>query len=117
MAAVPWPVGVPDCWQVDPYSEQERPTVIRSEIEVGQPRVRRRYIEAITDVSANLVCNGPQLRILLRWFNQDLSWGVRRFSAVSPSTGKAEEFRFKTPPLVSQMTKDLWNVALDVEML
>jgi hypothetical protein len=89
--------------------------VIRSQVDVGPAKVRRRYTKPITSVRASMNCSIVQVRTLISFFTTTCAGGVDRFTFTSPVTGQSEEYRFVEPPRFSPIGGLMWRADLSLE--
>jgi hypothetical protein len=112
-----WPANLDDCFIIAGYTEQKQPVAIRSEVEAGQPKVRRRFTRGVKFVSAAIKADRDQLNDFYSFFDVDLKGGVLRFEFQSPTSGTVREFRFLDPPVVTPLTDKYFQVAMNLEQM
>lgn len=116
MAIETWPPTLPKCFGIDGFSYQEVPNVIRSEVEVGAAKVRRRYTRSIVNISAGMVVDSDGVKDFQTFYDFTLHSGVNSFLYQDPVMGKDVEMRFVSPSVITPIG-DRWKVAMQIEVL
>ena len=112
-----WPELVPQCFLLNSYLEEKQPVVIRSPVDQGPQKVRRRYTRAITGVVAGLAVTKIELDEFDQWFDVTLQGGSLSFYVTSPITGEQRETRFLQPPRLVPIDTDNFNLELIMEFI
>lgn len=116
-----WPVGLPQTPIAAGFTQTPVDAVVRSSMDYGPDKVRRRTTARIQVVQMNFVLTSSECGTLDGFYDSTLGGGVLPFDWVnhmSTSSPKASAvYRFMAPPTYSAMEADLWNVALQLEML
>lgn len=99
--AVEYPGTLPQAPQRNGYTQKNKSNVIRSKMDVGEAKVRRRYVDAIKDETWSMPLDPVQLPIFQAWHKDDLEGGVLRFDFEDMLTGLIEEYRFVDMPTYS----------------
>lgn len=97
-AILDWPAGAPECAQA--WQEQAQPVVVRSEMDSGAPKVRRRFTAPVRLVTVQFDVPLPVARLLRDFHDVDTQGGVLPFRFRSPVTGAVEVFRMTEAPNV-----------------
>lgn len=97
--------------------EERQPVVIRSPVDSGPQKIRRRYTKPIVGILGSLVCTGAELDQLWNFFDVTLQGGVKEFILDNPITGINHNFRFLQPPRVTAYTDVNYNVEVILEQL
>lgn len=108
-----------------PVSVTPRPAVVRTEMDVGPPKQRRRSTLVWKDIQARMVLSGTQLQTFLAFWDQDLAQGALAFDWYDPSTGDPAQLRFVTeePPEWVQISPGdtqalkLWEAVFQLEVI
>lgn len=90
-----WPTSLSQCPQS--WSESPRDSLIRTEIDIGLSKVRRRYTAVITDVSVSLTMKLADYQTFLNWYATTLKQGLEPFTYKDPATGTVKTYRFREP--------------------
>ncbi len=111
-----WPVTLPQQLLVKDYTETMADTSIRTSMESGPAKVRKRTSAAIRPVRGSLILTAAEVAIFKAFYITDLSGGALRFDWVDPITAAAVEMRFtETPGWSSQ--GNLFRVSLSLEIM
>ena len=111
-----WPETLPQALLIEGYSEAPANTLVRTSMESGPAKVRRRATAAIRPVKGTLVLTAAELAYLKNFYNTTLLGGALRFNWVDPLTEAAVEMRFtETPTWIAQ--DGLYKVSLGLEIL
>lgn len=111
-----WPLDVPECYLLSGYLEEQQPVVIRSPVDAGPQKVRRRYTQPITGIVTGLAVDKDELEAFWLWFNVTLQGGVKTFDMTNPVTSEVDEARFLQPPRMTPITDDKFSLELIVEV-
>lgn len=130
MAVPSWPSELPTDWLIAGYDEQMPDVLIRTQMEAGIPKVRRRYTTAVSPLSLSQVMTADEIATLEAFYIATLGRGAKRFSMTHPRTGESVELRFVSPPRwqpteariedsgsPSAYTDNLWLVQAALEIL
>lgn len=114
MTTATWPAGIPAC-PAD-WSEQDRDQVIRTAVDVGPGKTRRRATRQTTRAQARFVMSRDQWVTLRNWFRFDAAGGATAFAWPHPITGEALAWRFTQPPTASVIEQSGYlNVSAELE--
>jgi hypothetical protein len=92
-------------------------TVLRSDMDIGPAKVRRRVTKSIDSFTASINLNVAQYTIFINFFNTTLAGGSLPFTFKHPITGVNETFRFKSPPSISSIGGGNFVTSLEWEKL
>jgi hypothetical protein len=116
MAAV-WPVALPDRFLVDGYREALPDTAIRTQMDAGPPKVRRRYTAGFRPTQGRIECTAAQVATLETFYVTTCAGGSLPFDWVNSRTGGTVSFQWRSSPLLEPNHKDSYFVTLDVLQL
>jgi hypothetical protein len=88
-----WPSSLPDAPLQQGYQEQVPNTLVRTEMDKGPAKVRRRSTAGTRAFTVNLLLTEAQVVTLDSFIDQDLDGGALRFDWTHPRTGAAVQFR------------------------
>jgi hypothetical protein len=119
-----WPTTLPAVPQVRGYEEQTPVNVIRTEMEVGPAKVRRRMTAAVRKHKMVFHMTQDQVEIFDQFLAVVLADGALAFDYTQPRTGDTVRFRI-IPPATYTTEKvktgaegeGVWWVTLDLEQL
>jgi len=113
-----WPSTIPQELSVAGYGEAAPDTTIRSSMDAGPAKVRRRATCAVRPVSGKMVMTAAELDTFREFYDDDILGGSLRFNWVDPLDGTtAVEMRFTAPPSWSAFGQDGWEVSMQLEIL
>lgn len=118
MSIPSWPVTLPPYLLQSGYSEALPKNIIRSPMEVGPAKVRRRGTSGVRQISGKQYMTSAELAIFIPFFETDLLYGTLRFSWVWPVDGTtAVEFRFVEAPTITAAGGETFEVSMSLEIL
>jgi hypothetical protein len=85
------------CWST--WSEQDVPTTIRSSMDNGEPKVRRRFTGVLRRAQVSVNCPDYDVQNYMYWFRTLCQQGLMPTAMVSPA-GVEAVWRFVEPPVV-----------------
>ena len=100
MSAV-WPLGLPQAPDTDGFTETPPNNLLRTQMDVGPAKVRRRFTAGVRGFSMQMVLTRTEVDTLESFFYQTLVGGSLVFDWVNPRTETATTFRFTAPPTYS----------------
>lgn len=112
-----WPSTLPQRPLADGYVERPRSVTIRTDMDVGPPKVRRRYTAEIRDYALRLLLTTVQVATLETFYITTLSHGSLTFDWVHPRTQVAATFRMVNRPGYEQAGPGYWYTDLALEEL
>jgi len=117
MATIVWPADLPQEVLFDGYDEQLPNVMLRTTMDAGPAKVRRRFTAAIRTISFNIEMTRAQVVLFETFFNDTLKGGSLAFDWVHPRTQAACTYRFTQPPGIQLVTGALCKVACKMEIL
>lgn len=116
MSIPTWPATMPQNLLISGYSESPPSVVLRTTMDIGPVKLRRRTTSAIRPVTGEQVITSAQLAEFKAFYNTDLYGGALRFSWIDPVTEEAVEMRFTESP--SWTPEDgFYRLRLNLEIL
>lgn len=114
MSYTPWPFRPPASWQQTPV----RP-VIRSEIEDGQPKVRRRFTKIRYNYQASFRLHWSDHDRFWQFYEIDCAAGAVPFKIKHPITDEELTVRFATEPQIDGSTniKPWFDISARLELV
>ena len=97
MTATPWPANLPSTWLAG-LRYAPRDQVLRSPMDSGVGKTRRRTTLEIVDADVEVRFSGLDVQNFESWFRTTLSGGAARFSHKHALTGALAEYRFRARP-------------------
>ena len=114
-----WPASLPQGLMVG-TGDQRQPAALRSEMDSGPAKQRRRFTAAIRNLSVPIILTNTQRATFDTFFITTLLEGVLPFDWVDPKDGSTVEYRFTAPvefSLLSGGAERLWRGTLNLEIL
>jgi hypothetical protein len=116
-----WPATLPQ-EQFIGLTDQRQVAVVRTQMDEGPAKVRRKFSAAVRDVMVPIVLNGTQRGAFDPFFISDLEEGALAFDWDDPVTDSTLSFRFIEPP---QWTLEvggapaarIWKATMKLEIL
>lgn len=120
--AVYWPGTLPDKWLLGvTYAPQSQ--VIRTQMDAGPGKVRRRTSASVTHVDVPVRFTGAEVATFQSWFADELGGGALSFTWKHPLTGVAATYRFRDAPpqwaleIPGDRFSSRWTATLALELL
>lgn len=119
MAAFTWPATLPSRLQIDGFELTLPGGAIRTQMENGPAKQRRRFTGAPQPVSGSVMLTGAQVGIFRDFYVNTLGMGAAAFDWVDPITRTAVEMRFKadSPPKIVNLGGDTYMASLNLEIM
>jgi hypothetical protein len=117
MPPVAWPGTLPQTVDADSYGMKLGNTLLRSDMDVGPAKVRRRFTKSIDSATTTMTMTMAQWAILEAFFDIDLDGGANTFYFNDPLTQVQKTFRFVEPPDVKPMGGLYVKVSMSWEKL
>ena len=113
-----WPSTLPQLVAAQGYQESPPDTTLRSEMDAGPAKVRRRFSAGVRPLSVQLDLTAAEVETLDDFYRGDLQDGALAFDWVHPRTQAAVALRFLRPPAYRPLGSDAaWQAALQLEIL
>lgn len=93
-----WPASLPKQGIFDGYSEQPPDLTVRTQMDAGPAKVRRRFQAGVRKVSAVMIMTRAQVATLETFFYTTLAGGTASFEIEHPRTCAIVVMRFTAPP-------------------
>lgn len=118
MAVPNWHTDLPQTLFVSGYSQTYPNVAIKSEMDAGPAKVRRRFTAGVEPVSGTMIMTAAQLATLDTFYNTTLLGGALRFSWTKPPAHSAAcEMRFTEPPTWTAIDPGMYEVNMSFEVL
>ena len=116
MATITWPELLPAGLLADGFSKEPQSGVIRSSMDAGPQKARRRYTARAVKYSGKQIFSAAELAVFEQFYHTVLADGALRFNFTDPITREAAEFRFAGDYAVTAI-EGLYEVSLPLERL
>lgn len=116
-----WPATLPQVLPVAGYSETPPDTALRTQMDAGPAKVRRRFTAQVRPINATLILTAAQVQILDDFYVTTLEGGALPFDWIHPrdtaSPPTVVQFRFVRPPQYAALEPDIWQAPVELEIL
>ena len=113
-----WPSTLPDRFLQQGYSEEFPNTTLRTKMDAGPSKARRRFTAAPVPISGELVLSAAQVEDFKSFYVDILSGGSLPFEWVHPRTRAAASLRFTDQaPKISAESGGYYRVSLNLMVL
>ena len=116
MALIIWPAELPKTLPFKGLSIQPQNNVIRTAMDAGPKKARRRYTAKTVRYSGRFIFNAAEYEVFKHFYNEALADGVFRFVFTDPVTLDTAEFRF-TENYSASSLDGLFTVAVTLERM
>lgn len=118
MASIVWPTAsVPEKPLVDGFTERPGTTTVRTQMDVGPDKVRRRTTAAVDRLEMRFIMTESEVGSLDTFYDSTAAQGSLRFDFTHPRTGSTVEARFVERPRWRLITDDDYEVTVRLEVL
>lgn len=111
-----WPATLP-APALNTFRETPPKNTIRTEMDAGPPKVRRRTTANVRPVSFTLKLSKAQLAVLDSFFVDDTFSGAEPFQFEHPRTLEMVQATFAQEPSYSEQDGVIWNADISLEIL
>lgn len=112
-----WPGSLPQQFEQDGYQEAFPKATIRTEMDVGPAKLRKRYTAAIKPFTGQMFMTPDQVEDLETFYETTTAYGSLAFDWEHPRTGAAVSCRFVGPPQLEAVEGGDFKVMIEIEVL
>lgn len=112
-----WPPTLPSSPLADGLRETLPATALRTEMDQGPAKLRRRTTAGAATLSVNYLVSRAQVDGLQEFFNETLAGGTLPFDFTHPVSGASVSCRFRQPPAYAAVNAQYFRAALELEVL
>ena len=118
-----WPTSLPQKPLAGSYQEQQESQLVRSPMETGPAKQRRRFTARVDTFSCQFLMDESQVVTFKNFFNNTLDGGALSYDWEDPRTGATRKFRFRggdgTAPFSIEGTRsgELYYVSVSLEVV
>jgi len=112
-----WPASLPQYVDQGGYTETPPAVALRSDMDAGAAKVRRRFTDAPRFFSISVQIDDTQRATLDTFYVTTLVGGTLSFDWVHPITRASAEFRFMSPPTYVALSGLVFRATLPLELL
>lgn len=110
-----WPSTLPQAPDISGYTEQPQSQVIRTAMDAGPAKTRRRFTAASRNISVRYVLSAAQQAIFKAWWESDIAAGALPFDW--PHDGQTVSARIVGEYQLSPLSDQIWQLSLQIEVL
>ena len=111
-----WPATLPQSPLVEGYSEETPDLVVRTSMDEGPAKIRRRFTANVRNITHNYLLTQAQVATLDTFFVTTLAGGALTFTFINPRTAATDTYRFRSQPTYVPVSGSLWRTRLDLEI-
>lgn len=112
-----WPGSLQQTINVDNFGVTFGDTLIRSDVDVGQAKVRSRYTKGVDVYTAQIDLDYSLYQTFKDFYKTTLNNGALTFEFIDPMTGNLEEWRFMEVPKIVPLGGRIFSVSMTWEMM
>jgi hypothetical protein len=112
-----WPTGFPASFLYDGSSERWAENIVRSSMEVGPAKVRRRSTAGVRRITLEQNLTKTQVATMQTYYETTCAHGSLSATIADPRTGSNIEVRFVTPPTIAVIGYEIYRIRYDFEVL
>ena len=112
-----WPESLPLAPLADRYQETLADTLVRSKVDQGPDKVRRRTTAGVAEMSVSYVLDADQSAVIADFYTTTLAGGSLPFVFQHPRSGAVITVRLKRPPQLSARNGSHYLARLELEVL
>lgn len=117
MTAIVWPMELPQDVLIEGYDEKFSSQTIRTTMETGPAKVRRRTSAGVRSLSVSIDLSRDQADLLDAFYHVTLQGGALAFEWRHPRTQSPCVMRLVDPPSTKPLSGKLWIGKLSLEVL
>jgi hypothetical protein len=111
-----WPTSLPQQVLAADFTESADANLVRSDVDVGPAKLRRRYTAEIKVFQIGLVLTADQVATLETFYDSTLG-AVDPFDWTHPRTLAAASLRFRSRPEYRALAGGWWRASFALELL
>lgn len=112
-----WPLTLPAAPLVDGFRETMPPVTVRTEMDAGPAKIRRRTTSGVGKLSLAYLLNAAQVATLESFVTHDLAGGALAFGFTHPRRGTTVNCRFTRLPEHLAVNADFFKSTFELEIL
>lgn len=110
--AIAWPVTLQDCVNEEGFGNELGETVLRSDMDVGPAKLRRRFTRGFDNFTTTVNLTTAQYSLFRTFYYTSLNGGTLPFEFKHPITQVVSEFRFVSTPRVNSFGGGNFRVSM-----
>ena len=117
MTNLVWPAALPQRPSVGGYQERFTETALRTPMEAGAAKLRRRFTAAPRQMELSFRMTPAQVALVRIFFEDTTAGGTLPFDWAHPRDGTTSSYRFMEPPRVSATAANLFSISIKLEQV
>lgn len=115
---VAWPDTLPQSFDgTGSYQETPEPTTLRTAMDTGVVKLRRRTTRSEIRVSGTMYITGDQAEIFIGWFQDTIKGGSLAFTAQLTLSAATRVFQFVEEPNINHVGGDVFQLSMKLLVL
>lgn len=115
--SVAWPALLQSVVNEESFSFIIGETSIRSDMEVGPAKVRRRFTKSVDGLTCSINLTQSEFQTFYDFYDIDLNGGTKVFSFIHPVTQVLSDFRFTKAPNMRSLGGGNFRVVMEWEQM
>jgi hypothetical protein len=112
-----WPAQLQQCLSEQNFGIQKGSTVLRSDMDIGPQKVRRRFTKGVDTLTGSIYLTAEEYEIFEAFYETTLAGGTLPFEFNHPITGVLTVFRFNSEPTYASLGGGSFTVSFGWEKL
>jgi hypothetical protein len=112
-----WPGSLPQTPLLQGFSQQLEDNLLRTEMDAGKDKVRRRFTAGIMPVKISMVLATAQKDILITFFDTTVTGGADEFDWDDHLNGGVVQYRFLSPSSFRRLSGAYWSADMELEIV
>ena len=112
-----WPATLQQKLNTESFSEKFGETLLRSDMDIGPAKVRRRFTKGVDEISCSINLDFDEYDDFSVFFKTTVNGGATPFTFIHPISGLTVSVRFKEPPTISPLGGRKFRVSMLWEVL
>lgn len=110
---VAWPTGLQDKLNSSDFGMNFGETNVRSQMETGPYKVRKRFTRALDVINCSILMNRSEYATFRTFYDTSLSNGTLAFTYLHPLTNAMTDFKFSGPPSIRFIQGNHFQVSMN----
>ena len=115
--ATAWPLTLPQKLESNGFQKTIGSTTIRSTMDIGFDKLRKRYTKQINKISATMQIDRTQYATLENFYLVTLNGGINPFTFTDPVSNTASDYRFINPPTMRSIGGNYFTASMEWEQV
>jgi len=112
-----WPASLPQSPLFGGYRRQEPDLLIRSQVDAGTPKVRKRFTAAAAPAAFPIIVTDAQKATFETFFKDTIASGALSFDLELPDISGLSTVRLTDPPTYVPIGPNSWRIDLEILIL